>query len=242
MSSRLVKLALCLVSALSAGTAFALPLSINADLHFENGTTLGGSFTYDPVSNTITQWDLTSTAFGVAHEFVDTDASAGALIFPFAGIGAIANPDNDQVFSFGQNFTSPAPDFYSLNLVIGCGGVANCIGVAGIDMAFPLLGGQQTCPAGATGPCASSSEGTFQALVTTQYLIGTTGGYFAVSDPPVGFAFNITDSIPEGYTLFNPNDGGGGSTSVPEPASLTLFVGGLVGLLGSRRRKAATAA
>jgi hypothetical protein len=239
MNSRLVKLALTFVSALSVGTALANPLTINADLHFENGATLGGSFNYDPVANTILTWDLTSFAFNISHEFTNTDASASAIILPLPGIG-IANPDNDEVFSFGQNFNSPAPDNYTLSLVIGCGGVANCAGAAGVGMAFPLLGGQQTCTA--IGPCASSGEGTFQALVPTQYLIGTSGGYFAVSDPPVGFSFNITDSIPEGYTLFDPTGGNGGSTTVPEPSSLALLaIGGLVSLL-SKRRKAATAA
>jgi len=230
MNSRLVKLALTfLVSALSAGITLANPLTLNADLHFENGATLGGSFTYDPGTNKITQWDLTSFAFGVAHEFVNTDSTAGAGIF---GPPVIGNPDNDQVFSFSQSFNSPAADIYTLNLVIGCGGVADCIGVAGANMAFPLLGGQQTC---ATNPCASSGEETFAAPLPTQYLNGTSGSYFAVADPPMTLLFYVSSTIPDGFTLFNPNGGGG---SVPEPGTLALCsIVGLVSLLGSRRRK-----
>jgi hypothetical protein len=171
-----------------------------------------------PVLGKPSSWDLTSTASGITHEYASTNTADGA------NSNVISNTNNDEVISFFQNFTSPAPDAWELNIVLACLGTANCATFQTLNTAYTIVGGQQTCAPG--DKCVSSDEQTFQAFFPTHYL---TGGFLNVTDPPGGLAFNVNSVIPDGFTPY----AGGTGQPVPEPSPLLLLaLAGLIGGLG----------
>lgn len=224
---RLVKavIAICFMVVLPVGAVWATPIGGSATLGFDNGGTLSGFFNFNPVADTITSWHLTSTAFGTgsaSHVYDSTNTAAGASSGVFSS-PAILNPNNEQAFSFFQNFTT---GLFELDIVINCLGTANCATLGAQNMAFSVIGGQITC-LGSGKPCISSSE---------QPVVGLgihflNAGVLNVTDPPAILAFNVDSTIAPGFTPF------AGPRSVPEPATLALFSAGLAGLGALRRRR-----
>jgi hypothetical protein len=220
-----------------------LPTVVSADpigtgsLSFTNGGTLTGNFVYDPnlfdpnaPFNTapFISWDLTTTAFGTTHRYVNTNTADGA------SAGMLSNTDGDTVLSFFQVFddVGGTRSTFELDIVLACGGTPNCFQFAAIDTAFTLVG-QHTCAPGAL-KCVSSGE---QRPNGFGHIFLNTG-VLNVTDPPLNtLAFNVNSTIEPGFTLYTGGTGGG--TQVPEPSSLLLLAAGMmsIGGISSRRQR-----
>jgi len=204
-------LAVCLLLAAGAARADNLPLA--------DGNTVTGSFVYDPTTNSIVSYDFTSTGFGVNSTFSST-TSSGSIV--------LSNQDGDQVFAFdeGQSYGAVG----ELDIVISCGGVANCAEQASNGNSFAITAGLPPCPnAGtATGFCIASGQqySVPECLGNCEDLI-TAGNFLAITDPPLG-DFTFTLATTSTGTVFG--GGGGGNNGVPEPSTLLLSALGLGGL------------
>lgn len=190
--------------------------------------TVSGNFVYDPVTDSIVSWSLTSdTAQWGSHLY---DSSAPAATGASASISS--NTNNDQVLSFGQNFSigGGATDRWELDIVIGCFGVANCVTFGDPNESFAIVSGSAPCAPGAH--CVLSGEQLVFSIGPHPLL---QPGFFNLTDPPATVAFNIDSVQAPGSTLFT----GADPSAVPEPASMLLLGSGLAGVIASRRRSRA---
>lgn len=230
MLRRFLRGCICVSVLLICGTGLAKADPITGlSLAFNGGGTLAGSFEIAPGTNTITSWDLTATGvfgFNGSHEYTNTATAAGA------GSIILTNSDGDEVLAFDQNFGTEGLD--ELDIVIACGGTANCLNQAttATPMSF-ALGSTTPCASGGT-LCVVSGESQVVGVVTTNLQ----PGFLSVSDPPGSIALNVTSTaVGTVYSGGTVNTGGGGTTNTPEPGSLLLLAIGLCGLLLVTQRK-----
>lgn len=234
MTVRTIKMTLALSASLAMfwGVALAEPLPVGTTtLDFADGSTASGFFVYDPTTNKLTSWDfqLLGSVNGVfgAHTYNSADDPATAD--PTGSF--FSNFNGYQVFAFKEFFGTVRDEF---DIVVACGGVANCITQATAGITFPVASGPTPCPgAGQTGFCIESGEQLNVPEDSDERFLQP--GFFNVTDPVGGLAFN-GDTTATGR-LFGSSGGGGTGTSVPEPGSFVLLGTGLLALAGIAKRK-----
>ena len=168
-----------------AGPASADPLS-GGTVDFTNGQgTLTGFFQLDTTLGTVTNWDLTTSAFNCGNQV--TCESSGFPQIEYTP----TNSSSSIGFSFGaQGIFFTDPNVFGsasvLSFVLDCGGNNNdCIGTAALGSSIPLI-----------------TAGESRAIVPIAR--GLSLASLAVTDPPGVLSFNVvsrTSSVPEPGTL-----------------------------------------
>src|SRR5437879_1513184 len=131
----------------AAGSA----LADTASLTFTTGDTVTGTFKYDVTQNILVSWNFASSAFG-GTTFDSTSANGQCFGNPCGGV--LNNQNGDVVFGFDAfqpNVNGGTSQ--ELDIVISCGGVANCVQNTllplqgnGVGNAFAITAGPATCP------------------------------------------------------------------------------------------------
>jgi hypothetical protein len=216
-----VWLAACLL--LTAGAAMADSLS------FANGGTVSGSFVYDQTTNTIVSFNFASTEFGGTTFAGPVQGSTGGII--------LSNTDGDEVFSFiaPSNDPNSPGDLNELDIVIACGGVANCATQGTVGNSFALSVGNPACTPTTILCIASGEQHDILApcLGVGCQVLMSAGNFVTVADPDCPSTDTCTTlslSTTSTGTVFGGNGGSGGNTGVPEPSTLLLSALGLGGL------------
>ena len=194
-----------------------------------NEGTATGSFIYDVTTNKIISYDFALTASGVGapnafgastYNSADTAIGTSSIV--------LSNPNGDEVFSFFeiQPSQNRGNDF---DIVIACGGVANCVTQATVGNSFAIVPGD----CGLT--CDSSGEQTgVPENITPSRFLGS-GNFITIADPTcptndtcvtMNLSTTSLGTIQGGGTGNN----SGGNTGVPEPSTLLLSALGLGGL------------
>ena len=166
------------------GAASAAPLS-GASVDFTNNEgTLSGFFQLDVASGTVTDWDLTTTAFNCGDP----------VACPSSGFPALEYKPSNSTSSIGFDFGAQAISFVTdvfnvhsvLSFVMNCGGNQNdCIHGAALGSSIPLF-----------------SAGESRSLVPIARELSLAS--LAVTDPPGAvLSFNVVSAagIPEPATL-----------------------------------------
>jgi hypothetical protein len=214
-----------------------------SSITLQSGDTVAGNLVYDITTNQILSFDFTTSGTGGfgGQSYIGsapyTSASSSSAV-------VLSNSDGDQVFSMVA-VQSDGIDVDELDLVVACGGVANCVTQASATgTSYALAIGSPTCPT-TGGLCIASG---IQNDVP-ESLVGTlaTGGYLDVLDPSCNNGTadecaSVTLDSTNAYSVFNPStsgNGGGGGTAMPEPGTLPLLAAGLVllGFAASKKRK-----
>jgi len=194
-------------------------------LSFADGSTVSGSFVYDATTNTITSFSFTSTAFG-GTSFVNsgscTSTSTACSI-------VLSNQNGDEVLAFDG--VQPYQATGELDIVLSCGGVANCLSAASVGNSFAVTAGVPNCVVGAPGFCIASGQqySVPECLGNCEDLLAG-NNFLTITDPPsTDTLYTLTLSTTSTGTVYagnnsggNNNNGGGGNTNVPEPSTLVL--------------------
>jgi hypothetical protein len=181
---------------LLASSAFAdTTATVNATF-VPPGGTVTGTFTFSPT--TVTTWDLTASSGTLGTEVFNSADTSSLPTFT-----SLNNSNGDQVLSFEEFFGTLRDE---LDLVVACGGVANCLFSSTGAVTLSLVTGS-SCPS--VGFCS----------------------YELIGVPETTNALNIASG-----TISTSGTGGGGGTPMPEPSSLVLLGTGLLGLVGFHRR------
>jgi hypothetical protein len=181
---------------LLASSAFADTMATVNATFVAPGGTVTGTFTFSPT--TVTSWDLTASGGTLGTEnFNSADTSSLPTFTP------LNNPNGDQVLSFEQFFGTLRDE---LDLVVACGGVANCLFASTGAVTLSLVTGS-SCPSG--GFCSDELFGVPETTNGRNIALGT---------------------------ISAAGSGGGGGTPMPEPCSLVLLGTGLLGVVGFHRR------
>jgi hypothetical protein len=206
-----------------------------AQANFDDGGTLTGTLTYDATTNSIVNFDLTTTSgssFGGAS-YISGVSGDTASIGGFNGPGVVD-------FSF-NNTTSGTTLFFT---VAGNPVTSTITGLTGATGSLLLVtnGSADAAADGCTGlgsgfgqPCSAEEGANF-----TRYL--DTPSYLNFSDPNCPVGVTSTDAC---YTVdftssptYTGGSGSGGTTVTPEPSTFLLFALGAGGLLILRRLSA----
>lgn len=211
-----------------------------ANLTFVDGSTVSGTFAYDVTTNQIISWNFVSSEFG-GTSF--NSASVNSLCFgvPCGGL-ALTNQNGDIVFgfdSFQPNANNGTGATDELDLVISCGGVANCVqntlaGLGhGVGNSFALTTGPVpfACSGNTTnGFCIASGEqqDIFNCLGSNCQALLAGNNFLTITDPPSpnDVIVNMTLSSAAVGSVLNGNNGGGVPPSVPEPSTVLLMAAG----------------
>ncbi len=203
---------------LAAGGAMADTLSL------ADGSTVTGSFIYDATTNSVVSFDFTTsgTATFGGESFVGPVSQSSSAI-------VLNNLDGDQVFAFDSVQSSGFVD--ELDIVVSCGGVANCVNQATVGNSFAITAGQPTC--GTTGFCiASGIQNNVPESLSQDLMTGN--NFITITDPvcpSTDHCYTLTLSTTSTGTVFSGNNnGGGGNTGVPEPSTLVLSALGFAAL------------
>ena len=218
-----------------AFAAFLLGVSssrADTTLTFVDGNTVSGHFVYDATTNKIVSFAFTSTAFGGTT--FDSSTGAGAIV--------LSNQDGDQVLGFdaGQSYGAIG----ELDIVLSCGGVANCIAQASNGNSFGVTAGLPNCPdpnSAATGFCIESGQqySVPECLGICEDALASNQSIFLdVTDPPGSdVLYTLTLNTVSTGTVFKGASGptGGSGGNVPEPGTLALSILGLAGAALKKR-------
>ncbi len=190
----------------------------DSTLTFVDGSTVSGSFVYDATTNTITSFDFTSNAFGTTSTFDSSSPNAQCFGVPCVGIFSNANGDEVLGFDAAQSYGATG----ELDLVLSCGGVANCLQQASNGNSFGIVAGN----------CGSSCFSSQQWYSVPECLGNCTdllagNNFLTITDPPsTDTLYTLTLSTTSTGTVYAGNGGGnnngGGTTGVPEPSTLVL--------------------
>ena len=190
-----------------------------------NEGTATGSFTYDATTNKILDYNfsLSSSGTGAPISFGATTYNSADTAIGTSSI-VVSNPNGDEVFSFFEIQPSQSR-LDEFDIVIACGGVANCVTQATEGNSFAIVSGN-------CGPtCVSSGEQTgVPENITPSRFLGP-NNFINITDPtcPVNDScFTMSLSTTSTGTILG--GGGGDTTGVPEPSTLLLSALGLGGL------------
>ena len=243
---KMFRLLLSRTAIAACGMLLLLAGSAAADtLDFTNGGTLTGSFVYDATTNTIVSFDFTTTEGSGGSTFSGPVAGT-------SGGGILTNQDGDEVIFFDAFQPSQGVgQTDELDIVVSCGGVANCLQQATDGNSFAVVAGPNTypstsCPnAGAsTGFCIASGEqfDVPECLGSSCQVLLSGNNYITVHDPPSpgDTLFTMTlATTPIGTVYSGSESGGGGTVPAPEPSSMLMLSLGLCGLFFLRRARTA---
>jgi hypothetical protein len=222
--------AVLLLAAASAAMADSTTLT------FVDGNTVSGTFQYDVTQNKIVSWNFTSTEFG-GTTFNSASVNSQCFGFPCGGL-ALTNQNGDVVFGFDAAQPNANNALDEFDLVISCGGVANCVQSIllplagnGVGNSFALTSGQPACDPTAPNFCIASGEqqNLFNCLGASCQVLLAGNNFLTITDPPSpgDVVVDMTlSNVPVGTVL----TGGGSNTGVPEPSTLLLSALGLGGL------------
>jgi len=148
--------------------------------------------------------------------FEYTTANSTSSIFTFAN-------GNQQIGLRADNHPFAGGSGSQLVITFNCGGIASCLtNNLAVNNSFEVTFAE----------IAIAPDGTpFRSTGTV---------FMHVTDDPGIFSMNLDQTLLAGSTLIGGTpggDGGGGGTSVPEPASLSLLGAGLIGVLTAMKRK-----
>jgi hypothetical protein len=210
-----------------AGSALANSLPPGTETFtFADGSTMTGDLIFNPGNNSLASWAFSysgGTQFGPGTlNSADTSCGTGCASAPTSLI--VSNFNNDEVISLEENEADGTR--WEFDIVVNCGGTANCLSQAAVGSTFALEGAialPNPCPTGQF--CIPSG---LQRVPEGFGQVGLAGGGFLnVTDPPGGtIALNLSDTA-DGPVF----SGGGTSTNAPEPGSLPMLGTGLAGLL-----------
>ncbi|HKQ86777.1 MAG TPA: PEP-CTERM sorting domain-containing protein [Candidatus Acidoferrales bacterium] len=227
---------------LGALLLFTSGIAKASSINLQNGGTVQGSLVYDITTNSILSFDFTTTAGG---GFGNESFIGSAPYTPASGYGAVVltNNDQDQVFSIVAVQTDGSVD--ELDLVVACGGVANCVTTAsatGTSYALAIGAPPAPCPNIPTTQGYCIESGLQNSVPGGLSADPATAGFLDVLDPTCNNGTtdecaSVTLNAANLYPVFNPS-GGGGGVSTPEPETLSMLALGLAIIgLGTWRRR-----
>jgi len=211
----------------AAGAAMA----DTANLTFVDGSIVSGTFKYDVTQNKIVSYNFVSTAYG-GTTFDSASANGQCFGVPCGSIQMNQNGDEVLGFdAFQPNLNGGTSQ--ELDIVISCGGAANCVQSIllplagnGVGNSFAITAGPPTCPnpnSAATGLCVESGQQTlFNCLGSGCQLALAGNNFLTITDPPApgDIILDMTLSTAAVGTVLNT---GGGNTGVPEPSTVLLL-------------------
>lgn len=220
--------AACVIVLLFASMASASTVGAGGvTLPFAGGQgTVTGYFQLDAAGQ-LTAWNFQVTPNYAFQTFTytNTDPNQGALISGTDPSSILKpNKNGDQILMFYSGISNSF-GLSELDLVIACGGVANCLSANGAaNMSFALATGALgfACDPAIPGKCTQSGE-QYSLNLGGRLLAGP--AYLNVTGDPV-FSLGTTAD----FTVWTPNGTPPDNPAVPEPATLLLMGTGVAAI------------